>query len=59
MAADRFVVVADYRKDSQVLGTQWEQGVPLEVLFVSHFERTLAGALCDAIIRCAAPKTYQ
>jgi len=30
-AAKRFVVVADDRKNQQVLGTTWKQGVPLEV----------------------------
>lgn len=29
--ADSFVVVADDRKDSQVLGTSWARGVPIEV----------------------------
>jgi len=27
-----FVVVADYRKNSKVLGEQWKKGVPLEVI---------------------------
>ncbi|TFY73294.1 hypothetical protein EWM64_g10719, partial [Hericium alpestre] len=30
-AAVTFVVVADYRKDSEVLGTNYTQGVPIEV----------------------------
>ncbi|OCH92432.1 ribose 5-phosphate isomerase [Obba rivulosa] len=30
-AADTFVIVADYRKNSEVLGTNWTQGVPIEV----------------------------
>lgn len=30
-AADTFVVVADYRKRSELLGTSWKQGVPIEV----------------------------
>ncbi|KAI8921494.1 ribose 5-phosphate isomerase A-domain-containing protein [Entophlyctis helioformis] len=30
--AARFFLVADYRKNSSVLGTQWKQGVPLEVI---------------------------
>jgi ribose 5-phosphate isomerase A len=30
--AKRFVVIADYRKDSKVLGTQWTHGVPVEVI---------------------------
>jgi len=30
-AADTFVLVADYRKNSTVLGTNWKGGVPIEV----------------------------
>ncbi|WFD32737.1 ribose-5-phosphate isomerase [Malassezia sp. CBS 17886] len=30
-AAKKFVVVADYRKRSAVLGTSWTQGIPVEV----------------------------
>ncbi|KAK7689600.1 ribose-5-phosphate isomerase rki1 [Cerrena zonata] len=30
-AADTWVIVADYRKNSQLLGTNWKQGVPVEV----------------------------
>ncbi|KZO90629.1 ribose-5-phosphate isomerase [Calocera viscosa TUFC12733] len=30
-AADTFIIVADYRKNSQTLGTTWKQGVPVEV----------------------------
>ncbi|KAH8926221.1 ribose 5-phosphate isomerase [Atractiella rhizophila] len=30
-AADEFVIVADYRKNSPVLGRSWRQGVPIEV----------------------------
>ncbi|KAI8823467.1 ribose 5-phosphate isomerase A-domain-containing protein [Fimicolochytrium jonesii] len=35
-AARKFVVVADYRKDSRVLGTQWKLGVPLEVIPMAY-----------------------
>ena len=31
-AAHEFVVVADFRKRSSVLGEQWKQGVPVEVV---------------------------
>lgn len=31
-AAKRFVVVADYRKDSKHLGENWKKGIPIEVL---------------------------
>lgn len=30
-AATNFILVADSRKDSKVLGTNWKQGVPIEV----------------------------
>jgi len=30
-AAKTFVIVADYRKNSELLGTNWTQGVPIEV----------------------------
>ncbi|KIP03655.1 hypothetical protein PHLGIDRAFT_110604 [Phlebiopsis gigantea 11061_1 CR5-6] len=30
-AADTWIVVADYRKNSEVLGKTWKQGVPVEV----------------------------
>ena len=29
--AEKLVIIADYRKDSEILGTQWKNGVPLEV----------------------------
>ncbi|KAF9432365.1 ribose-5-phosphate isomerase rki1 [Entomortierella beljakovae] len=31
-AAKKFVIVADFRKNSNVLGEQWKQGVPVEVV---------------------------
>lgn len=30
-AAKTFVIVADYRKNSELLGTNWKQGIPIEV----------------------------
>ncbi|KAI5474939.1 ribose 5-phosphate isomerase A [Pseudohyphozyma bogoriensis] len=30
-AADTFIIIADSRKDSKILGTSWKQGVPIEV----------------------------
>jgi len=30
-AAETFIVVADFRKNSSLLGTSWKQGVPIEV----------------------------
>ncbi|KAI8906631.1 ribose 5-phosphate isomerase A-domain-containing protein [Powellomyces hirtus] len=43
--AKKFVIVADYRKDSTVLGQQWKNGVPLEVIpmaYVSILEKLKA-----------------
>ncbi|GAN11174.1 ribose-5-phosphate isomerase [Mucor ambiguus] len=31
-AAKKFIIVADFRKESKRLGTQWHQGVPIEVV---------------------------
>ncbi|KAF9364995.1 ribose-5-phosphate isomerase rki1 [Mortierella sp. NVP85] len=31
-AAKKFVIVADFRKDSKLLGEQWTKGVPIEVV---------------------------
>ncbi|KAL9538642.1 hypothetical protein MBANPS3_010778 [Mucor bainieri] len=31
-AAKKFIIVADFRKESKRLGTQWRQGVPIEVV---------------------------
>jgi len=35
-AAKTFIVVADYRKKSEILGTTWKQGVPIEVAPVAY-----------------------
>lgn len=35
-SAKKFVVIADFRKDSQVLGQQWKKGVPIEVLSLGY-----------------------
>lgn len=35
-AAKKFVVIADYRKESAVLGEQWVQGVPVEVVPMAY-----------------------
>ncbi|XP_013872531.1 ribose-5-phosphate isomerase [Austrofundulus limnaeus] len=34
--AKHFVVIADYRKDSKVLGQQWKKGVPIEVIPMAY-----------------------
>ena len=33
-SSKQLVIIADYRKDSKILGQQWKQGVPIEVLQV-------------------------
>ncbi|KAI9995010.1 hypothetical protein PInf_011895 [Phytophthora infestans] len=35
-AANKFVVIADYRKESKQLGEQWTQGVPVEVVPMAY-----------------------
>ncbi|RUO96647.1 ribose 5-phosphate isomerase A-domain-containing protein [Jimgerdemannia flammicorona] len=35
-AAKKFVIIADYRKKSEKLGTQWLRGVPIEVIPMSY-----------------------
>jgi ribose 5-phosphate isomerase A len=35
-AAKTFVVIADYRKESSLLGEQWTQGVPVEVVPMAY-----------------------
>ncbi|KAK4290564.1 hypothetical protein Pmani_028415 [Petrolisthes manimaculis] len=58
-AADLFVVIADYRKNSRVLGEQWTKGVPIEVLPMAYrpvqmkIESKLGG---KAILRQAKAK---
>lgn len=37
-AAKVWVMVADYRKNSQVLGTNWKQGIPIEVAPFAYAE---------------------
>ncbi|TYZ61810.1 hypothetical protein PybrP1_002292 [[Pythium] brassicae (nom. inval.)] len=44
-AAKKFVVIADYRKESAVLGEQWLQGVPVEVIPMAYVP--LMKALAD------------
>ncbi|KAK7202858.1 ribose-5-phosphate isomerase [Myxozyma melibiosi] len=36
ICAKKFVLVADFRKNSTALGTQWLQGVPIEVVPTAH-----------------------
>merc|ERR1712179_268747 len=58
-AAKEFVVIADYRKDSNSLGEQWSKGVPIEVIPMAYrpiqlkIESELGG---QAILRQAKAK---
>ncbi|KAK6462181.1 ribose-5-phosphate isomerase [Scheffersomyces coipomensis] len=40
VSAKKFVVVADYRKKSDVLGKQWKQGIPIEIVPNSYVKIT-------------------
>jgi len=58
-AAQYFVVIADYRKNSNQLGEQWKNGVPIEVIPMSYvtvknkIEKLFGG---DAVLRLAKAK---
>jgi len=58
-AAKHFVVIADYTKDSSVLGEQWKKGVPIEVIPMAYvpvtrsIERKFGG---KAVLRMAKSK---
>lgn len=63
--ADKFVVVADYRKYSRVLGEQWRRGLPVEVVpmafrpVMAQLEsvgRALGLAPCKAVLRVSGGK---
>ncbi|CAG01265.1 unnamed protein product, partial [Tetraodon nigroviridis] len=43
--AKHFIVIADYRKDSKVLGQQWKKGVPIEVIPMAYVP------VCRTIVR--------
>lgn len=61
-AAKRFVVVADYRKNSVHLGESWHKGVPIEVLPMANravmlnISRTLNVPIDDIVIRIGNDK---
>ncbi|XP_067898866.1 ribose-5-phosphate isomerase [Heterodontus francisci] len=40
--AKKFIVVADYRKDSESLGEKWKKGVPIEVIPMAYVPITKA-----------------
>jgi len=58
-AAETFVVVADYRKNSKVLGTTYVRGVPIEVspaAYAPLLARVRAMGSPDAVLRMAKAK---
>ena len=61
-AAKRFIVVADYRKDSKQLGQTWKKGIPIEVLPMAcnvvrrHISEKFDANLKDVILRIGKEK---
>ncbi|XP_069392220.1 ribose-5-phosphate isomerase [Paralichthys olivaceus] len=57
--AKHFVVIADYRKDSEALGQQWKKGVPVEVIPMAYVPVSRTIARCfggEAKLRMAVSK---
>lgn len=57
-AAKKFVVIADYRKESSALGEQWTQGVPVEVVPMAYvpLSRSLRALGGEPVLRMAQRK---
>jgi len=57
-AATAFVVVADFRKRSRALGSEWRKGIPLEVLPMAYVPvmRAVAAAGGKPVLRMAVAK---
>lgn len=57
-AAPKLIVVADYRKESPVLGRAWKKGVPIEVIPMSYrvVAKKLEGLGGKAVLRMAVAK---
>lgn len=61
-AAKKFVVVADYRKNSKRLGENWTKGLPIEMLpmacnSVRHYiAKKFSVRLCDLVVRVGKEK---
>lgn len=57
-AAKKFVVIADFRKESAALGEQWTQGVPVEVVPMAHvpLARSLRALGGEPVLRMAQRK---
>ncbi|XP_063040142.1 ribose-5-phosphate isomerase [Engraulis encrasicolus] len=57
--AKHFIVIADFRKDSKLLGQQWKKGVPIEVIPMAYIpiSRTIAKRFGgEAVLRMAVSK---
>ncbi|KAL0969527.1 hypothetical protein UPYG_G00228410 [Umbra pygmaea] len=57
--AKHFIVIADFRKDSSVLGQQWRKGVPIEVIPMAYVpvSRTIAKRFGgEVVLRMAVSK---
>lgn len=57
-AAKKFVVIADYRKESAALGEQWTQGVPVEVVPMAYvpLSRSMRALGGEPVLRMAQRK---
>lgn len=56
--AKKLIIVADYRKDSKVLGEKWKRGIPLEVVPMAYVPilLKLEALGCKGTLRMAANK---
>ncbi|KAJ3207303.1 hypothetical protein HDU82_003884, partial [Entophlyctis luteolus] len=56
-AAKKFVVVADYRKESTGLGIEWKKGVPVEVIPMAYvsIQKKLEALGFSSVLRMGAP----
>ncbi|KAJ3058242.1 hypothetical protein HDU99_006901, partial [Rhizoclosmatium hyalinum] len=56
-ASKKFVVVADYRKESTALGIQWTKGIPVEVIPMAYvtIQKKIQGLGGKSVLRMAAP----
>ncbi|XP_022671763.1 ribose-5-phosphate isomerase-like isoform X2 [Varroa destructor] len=58
-ASSKFVIVADYRKDSTHLGEHWKKGIPVEVLpmaYVPSMNKINKILACRPVLRYAVNK---
>ncbi|KAJ3073735.1 hypothetical protein HDU98_000798 [Podochytrium sp. JEL0797] len=56
-ASKKFVVVADYRKESKALGVQWTKGIPVEVIPMAYvpIQNKIVQLGGKSVLRMAAP----